>query len=214
MTNNLFAIDIEAVIRAVEEANKPIVDRHKALMAALDRVPVRLETEEEVNRAKTFAEQLEAANGKCRRVRLEDTKPIRELLKKVEGFFKNMEKEAADARKFVMDKLSDAGRRLNTQRRRDPEQDQEANVNETIITNPQTGEVYGTASSRISQSVADEGLIPLTWRVSQVDRDHVDLEALRPLITETALLNAARAHMREHGPNVLRGVTYTQEANL
>lgn len=214
MTNNLFAINNEAVLRAIEEANKPIVDHHNALMGALDRVPVRLETEEEVNRAKRFAGQLEVSNKNCRRVRLEDTKPIRELLKKVEGFFKNMEKEAADARKVVLDKLSDAGRRLNTPTRRDPEQDQETNVNETIITNPQTGEVYGTAPSRISQFMPDEDLIPLTWRVSQVDRDDVDLEALRPFISETAVLNAARAHMREHGPNVLRGVTYTQEADL
>lgn len=214
MTNNLFAIDIEAVLRAVEDANKPIVDRHNALMGALDRVPVRLVTEGEINRAKRFAGQLEGANKNCRRVRLEDTKPIRELLKKVEGFFKKMEKEAADARKVVLDKLSDAGRRLNTPVQRDPEQDQETNANETIITNPQTGEVYGTASSRISPLMSDEDLIPLTWRVSQVDRDNVDLEALRPFISESAILNAARAHMREHGPNVLRGVTYTQEANL
>ena len=93
-----------------------------------------------------------------------------------------------------MGKLNDAGRRLNTPTRRDPEQDQETTVNETIITNPQTGEVYGIASSRISQFMADEDLIPLTWRVSQVYRGDVDLEALRPFISETAVLNAARAH--------------------
>lgn len=214
MTNNLFAIDIEAVLRAVEDANKPIVDQHKALMGALDRVPVRLETEEEVNRAKRFVGQLEGANKKSRRVRLEETKPIRELLKKVDGFFKKMENEAADARKVVLDKLSDAGRRLNTPRRLDPDEYQETKANETIITNPQTGEVNGTVFSRSSKLMADEDLIPLTWRVSQIDHDNVDLEALHPFISETAILNAACGHMREHGPNVLRGVKYTQEANL
>ena len=54
----------------------------------------------------------------------------------------------------------------------------------------------------------------MAWHVDSVSRDEIDLEALRPYFSETALLNAARHHLKHHGPHSLKGVSYAEKAIL
>jgi hypothetical protein len=208
--SNMFAIDIEASLRAIAEANAGLVDRHKKLMDALDRVPPHLETDQDIERAKLFAEQLKDHASRCRTARLADTKPLRKLVERVEEFFKTMERPANAARDAVMAALSEAGRRRAAQARVFP---QHADPTpETVIINRETGEVLAAAVPPGAPRTARAAAIPLTWHVDTVNRATVDLEALRPFLSESALQTAARAHLQANGPHTLPGATYVEKA--
>ncbi|MCU0242835.1 MAG: hypothetical protein MUF51_10480 [Vicinamibacteria bacterium] len=208
--SNLFAIDIDAVLRAIAEANAGLVDRHKRLMDALRRVPPHLESDDDIERAKRFVEQLKDDASRCRAARLADTKPLNLLVKRVEAFFKTMEKEANAARDEVMAELSNAGRRRAAQARGSPQH--VAPTPETVMINRETGEVLAAATPPAAPRTAPAAVITLTWHVDTVDRATVDLEALRPFLTEAALLTAARAHLKANGPHTLPGATYVEKA--
>lgn len=208
--SNLFAIDIDASLRAIAEANTGLVDRHKKLMDALDRVPPHLETDDDIERAKRFAEQLKDHASRCRTARLADIKPLRKLVERVEAFFKTMEKPANAARDEVMAALSEVGRRRAAQARASPQH--VAPSPETVIINRETGEVLAAAIPPAAPSTARTAAIPLTWHVDTVDRATVDLEALRPFLSEAALQTAARAHLQANGPHTLPGATYVEKA--
>jgi hypothetical protein len=212
--SNLFAIDVDAALRAIEDANKPLVERHKALMEAFDRVPSRLETEADIVRGKKFARQLSEAYGRCRKARLSDTKPIRDLLKRIEAFFKALEREAFDAREEIVASLGAAGRRRISEASVAPSTNPRSASGEAVVVNRETGEVVGTVSPKVAGRDHEDGLISLAWHVDTVDRHTVDLEALRPFITDNALLTAARAHLKAKGSHSLQGATYVQEASL
>ncbi len=97
--NNIFAIDFDAVVQAIKDANENLAIRHSELMAARDRMPKKLHTNDEVAKAKKFAEHLKKHISLCRSTRLSDTKPLRELVKRVESYFKAMEDDAKSAQK-------------------------------------------------------------------------------------------------------------------
>lgn len=210
--SNLFSIDIDAVLRAIAEANAGLVDRHNKLMAALSRVPPHLETDDDIERAKRFAEQLKDDASRCRAARLADTKPLNLLVKRVEAFFKTMEKQANAARDEVMTALSDAGRRRAALVRASAPPVSLTPSPETVMINRETGEVLAAATPPAAPRTAPAADIPLTWHVDAVDRATVDLEALRPFLTEAALLTAARAHLKANGPHTLPGATYVEKA--
>ena len=52
------------------------------------------------------------------------------------------------------------------------------------------------------------GLLLARWE--GFDRPLLDLEALRPFLTESALLTACSRHLAAHGPNRLAGVDYRE----
>jgi len=54
--NNIFAIDFDAVVQTIRDANDNLANRHQELMAARDRMPATLHTNDEVAKAKKFAE--------------------------------------------------------------------------------------------------------------------------------------------------------------
>jgi hypothetical protein len=208
--SNLFAIDIDAVIRAIAEANAGLVDRHQRLMDALLRVPPHLETDDDIERAKRFVEQLEEDASRCRAARLADTQPLTLLVKRVEAFFKVMEKQANAARAEVMAALSDAGRRRAALVHASCPPIRPTTTPETVIMNSRTGEVLAAVTPPAPPQSA--AAIPLTWSIEAVDREKLDLEALRPFLTDAALLSAARAHLKANGPHSLPGVTYVEQA--
>jgi hypothetical protein len=210
--SNLFAIDTDAILRAIAEANAALVDRHNKLMGARDRVPPQLETDDEVERAKRFAEQLKDDANRCRAARLSDTKPLIQLVKKVESFFKAMEKQASAARDEVMAALSDVGRRRAAEVRASSSPRLQPSPAETVIIHRETGEVLGAMTAPAAPRPAPVAAITLIWHVEAVDRETVDLEALRPFLTDAALMTAARGHLKAGGPHTLRGATYVEKA--
>lgn len=214
--SNLFAIDMEAILRAIAEANAALVDHHHKMMEARTRVPPVLATEQDIERAKRYVDMLQAVADRCREARLSDTKPLRELVKKVEGFFKQMEAQAAQARREVISALTEAGRRQAALRPPTPKipvvEAAPPHQPTTVLLNTETGEVLGTTLPPPPQVEKLPPIIPMKWEIEAVDRTALDLEALRPHLTDAALMTAARAHLKAHGPHVLRGASYFQQA--
>ena len=64
--------------------------------------------------------------------------------------------------------------------------------------------------AQTQQTLTNVPGVALKWEVAGVDRATVDLEKLRPYLTEYALRLAAKAHLDENGPNAVQGVTYAQ----
>ncbi len=54
----------------------------------------------------------------------------------------------------------------------------------------------------------------MSWEVTSIEPETIDLEALREHLSEAVLLNAARKHLKASGPHTLRGATYKQVAVL
>jgi hypothetical protein len=213
--SNLFAIDFEAVLRVIAETNAGLVDRHARLMEALERMPDVLDGPEDIDRATRFAGQLQENTKRCRRARLSDTKPLTQLLKQVEQFFKVMEKQSDRAREQVLSKIGEALRRRGDHGdQKDVPPSDAPPTSAHMIIDPATGEVLGEVSVPRADGTASGDAVRMIWHIEGVSREEVDLEALRPYLTDTALLNAARHHLKHHGPHSLKGASYAEKPVL
>jgi len=183
--SNLFAIDFDAVLRVIAETNAGLVDRHARLMEAPERMPEVL-----------------------------DSPALSQLLKQVEQFFKVMEKQSDHARELVVTRIGEALRRRGDHGDRDAPPSDAPPPSAPMIIDPGTGEVLGEASVPRADGTASGDAVRMVWHVEGVSREDVDLEALRPYLTDTALLNAARHHLKHHGPHSLKGASYAEKPVL
>ena len=108
--DNLFALDFDGIVQSIKDANNNLARRHEELRAALDRMTDDLGSIGEVGKAKRFAELLQEHAQTRRATRLEDTKPLRELLKQVEAYFKDMEVDAHLAQEKVLETLGEVAK--------------------------------------------------------------------------------------------------------
>lgn len=217
--SNLFAVDFDAIVIAIQEANAPLVKRCQDLIDAGSRFPNYLCNEDEIKRAHKFARLLDMQIKECSRARLNDTKPFKEVTKRIEAFFKKFEDGLKNLQGEVLDALSIAARRATVEKQRpsltDSGMDPNAGAAErptaqTIIVNTQTGQV---SASALPLEKATE-IVPTSWQIESISRAEIDLEALRPFLTENALLQAANKHLAAHGPHTLRGANYSLRARL
>lgn len=122
-----------------------------------------------------------------------------------------MEKDTKASQETVLQALGDKAREVYH-----PVQsggDENRNGRSFLVDNT-TGEVLGSTS--LTQSghpeVAEE--IKMSWEIENIDREVIDLEALREHLTDAALMNAARKHLNSNGPHTLHGASYKQVAVL
>ncbi|WP_422037500.1 hypothetical protein [Roseibium sp.] len=209
--NNIFAIDFDAVVQTIKEANENLKSRHEELMAARDRMPATLQSDVDASKAKKFAEQLKTHTSNCRSTRLLDTKPLRELVNRVESFFKEMEREAKSAQKEVINAL---GHLARSEQSFATDDGVSIAPNKPFLVNDETGEILGNTSPAIERRSVTAEEIKMSWEIDAVNATLIDLETLRPYLTETALLNAARKHLKKNGPHSLQGASYRQVAVL
>ena len=212
--SNLFAFDFDAALRIVGDANAALAARVRRVLDARGRMPAVLLGDDDVGRARRYAELLGQVREECRQARLADTRPLRAFVSRVEGFFKAMEADLAEARAEAVARLTAAARRQA--RRGAPAVigpvPASASPPAPVIHDALSGEVVATARPALSRDVAPATAIPTTWVVASLDRDALDLEALRPFLTEAALLHAARAHLKAHGPGRLPGAHFARRA--
>ncbi|WP_420869090.1 hypothetical protein [Cereibacter azotoformans] len=69
-------------------------------------------------------------------------------------------------------------------------------------------------SGTAPEAAVPAAAVAMTWEVEAVDRETVDLEALRPYLSERVILSAARKHLETRGPHTLCGVIYRQVAKI
>jgi hypothetical protein len=129
-------------------------------------------------------------------------------LKRVDAFFKTMEEQASKAHASVVASLADEGRRRAVTSMQSAVASNADGTLNSVLMDSNTGEILGTAV----HTHRTQATIPLIWQIQEVSRDALDLEAIRPFLTEAALLTAARAHLKVHGPHSLTGVKYIQSA--
>jgi hypothetical protein len=218
-TSNLFAIDFDALVNAIQEANAPLAKRCQDLIDAGDRFPSDLSNDDQVGRAHKFARLLDMQIKECSKARLNDTKPFKDVTKKIESFFRTFEDRLKSVQGRVLDALSRVALRARADNQRstvtysDVDADAESAESpstKTTIVNTQTGQVY--ASVLPSERTAD--VIPTVWKIDSISRLDIDLEALRPYLTTHALLQAANKHLSVHGPHSLRGAAYSLRARI
>lgn len=163
-------------------------------------MPAILWDDDQVSRAHRFGGRLTALAGRCRRARLDDTKPLREFVRRVEAFFKEMETELAATRDDIAARLTEAARRSRQTR-----------SSRAAIHVATSGEVIAEVRALPAPAAAD---LPLIWDIETLDRATLGLEALRPHLTDAALLTAARAHLEASGPHRLSGASYEEKVVL
>jgi len=196
---NLFSVDTDEVGRLLAEANEALINQSRQLIEEFQRIPDKLMTENERAEALAFSKMLKGHLKECRSSRLSDAKSFREAVKTVQSFYEEFETPLKAAEHSVIQAITQAevGR---------------AKVKEGNLDAPA---VYSDTGVRIATSASTNNPeIELTWSVSAVDRDQIDLEALRPFFTEYVLMQTAKKYLERHGPNNLVGAHFEQLAKV
>ncbi len=204
--SNLFAIDYDAISATLADANAPLLRRRDDLLAASARVPEQLDTDEDVDRARRFAGQLDETIREARKARLSDGRPFRDASATVKSFFDEIDKPLQNASRTILKRLTDAAHRVRPTPGETPVQAPPAAIGIDI-----SGEAIVTTAPQPSPHPLHPE-IKLAWSIEDFDRATLDLEALRDYLTEAAILAACRKHLADHGPQKLSGAVYREVA--
>lgn len=203
--SNLFAIDYDAIVTTLAEANAPLLKRRADLLAAFSRAPDPLALDDDIVRARRFAGQLDEAIRAARRARSADGRPFRDASATVKAFFDEIDKPLKQALQAILKRLTDAAHRGRARQIEAPEP--------VPVGMNLTGKTIATAdASQPPQSAAPHADIRLVWSIEGFDRQALDLEALRGYLTDASILAACRKHLAEHGPEKLAGAVYREVA--
>ena len=194
-SSNLFAVDHEVVAQTLAEANHDLLRERDELLAAFDRMPSPLSGNAEIDKGRRFQMTLLAALDAARAARLADGRAFTDATATVKGFFAPIELDLKTMAEAVQLRLTEAA--LKTR------------PSTTVGVNLE-GKPVVLAAVPSEETERAAVTLPLQWTITQVDRTLLDLEALRPFLTDSALLYASRKHMEAHGPNRLPGVDYRQ----
>ncbi len=206
--SNLFAIDHDAIRATLADANAPLLRRRDDLLGASGRAPELLDSDQDIDRARLFARQLDEAIREARVARLSDGRPFRAASATVKRFFDEIEEPLKRASRTILKRLTDTAHRGRR------------NQTETPVSAPPTpvgidvsGEAVVTAPPLHSPTAAAAHReIMLVWSIESFDRATLDLEALRDYLTEASILAACRKHLADHGPRQLPGAVYREVA--
>lgn len=206
--SNLFAMDHDAIRATLADANLPLLRRRDDLLAAASRVPALLESDEDIDRGRRFAGQLDEAIRDARAARLADGRPFRDASGTVKRFFDDVEEPLRSASRTILKRLTDAAHRGRTVQAETPVAAPPTPVGVDVSGAP----VATTVAHRAARSVAPHQEIKLVWSIEGFDRATLDLAALRDYLTEASILAACRKHLADRGPQRLAGVVYREVA--
>lgn len=205
--SNLFFIDHKAMPALLAEANARLLVRRDELLAAFDRVPLMLRTDDEATRAKRFAEQLRAAANEAEAERRKDQRPFLDGSKAVKTFFDGVSKPLGECLRQVEARLTEAARRARPSPATVP-------VPRPVVMTETGAPVVAAAPpppvDGNDSPPMDAPELPMVWEVAHVDAAALDLEALRDLFTDRELAPVVQRWLRKHGPKPLRGATFHQ----
>ena len=140
------------------------------------------------------------------------------LLAPVKAFFEQVENPLKSALDAMMEKLTAAARRKQAQAetlpgRSGPGEAGEAGEAEAdVVGIDVSGNPVVTSESVQPQRPEPGPEIRLVWSVERFERSQLDLEALRPYLTDHAIMMACQKHLAEHGPHTLAGAFYCETA--
>ena len=207
--SNLFQVDVEAVERLLAEANAALVRRCQDLVAALDRMPAILETDDAVRRAEVYARQLKAMVAEIRKAKSSDKAPFAAAGKAVDAFF-DAHRKSLDRTLAAVEQALDAARQRALTQAEETRPTDEAPAVTPIALGGERLVItaVGPESPRPSATVAER--LPTVWKASFIDRSTLDLEALRDLMTDADMNRLVTRWLNTHGPKPLQGVRWAR----
>ncbi len=205
---NLFAVDYESISSTLTEANRILLDRRDVLMADFGRIPKSLQTMPDIDVAQGFAKKINELLDEAKRARLDDGRPFTEASKTVKSFFDRIDGPLKAILAELTSRITVAAKKQQQLAAL------EATKNATASSAPAS--IGAHTGKPILAVVSIQSGTPsapaLEWVVEDFDRQNLDLDALRPYLTDAAIFVACRKHLEAHGPNKLRGVAYDQRA--
>ena len=200
--SNLFAIDMSAIEEVLLEANSALIERvsveiaRVAGMFSQGQNPNLKDAVNQYGRLQGIHKEVSAA-------RLSDGRPFSEASKRVKDWFNDFEDQlkASETRlKQIIDEVvvSDAS---------------DSSSEGKMIGQNLFGKSVVTVRAGPDENPTTMH-IPTIWEIDSVDRESVDLEALRPYFTDHCLKLAANKHLDMTRNHSLCGISYKKSAKL
>lgn len=199
--SNLFAIDHEAILAVLKDANWKLLQRRDELLAALQRMPEKLQQSDQIERASVFMTQLQNAVSECRDARLSDGRPFTMASATVKSFFDDIDGPLRTALRSVKKSLTAAALKIRAL---------DGGKSSQPIGIDSRGNEIVTAAIQPLPPRQPGGGIRLEWAVLGFERETLDLGALRPFLTDSAIMAACKKHLAANGPHRLSGVEYAE----
>ena len=215
--SNLFYIDLTKIEPTLEDANQPLIEACEKLLGNVDLLPKEIASNDDAEQVREFLKDLRKQIKLVASNRLSDGRSFADAHEVVKKWFSKIEERLKIADKLLSENLStyasDAFKVAEEIRQRNLVRREEANVAEQdVIGSTLTGETLVTinkSTENASSNQEEEPETPdveLVWRVASYDRQELDLEMLRPYLTDFALRNAINSYLKENDHKTLAGV--------
>ena len=226
--NNLFSIDLEAIERVLEDANAPMLSQAEQIISKAIEYPNEINENAEAEELKSFLAQLRLQTKQVAQARLSDGRPFSDASKVVKAWFGKTEDRLKTADKRISNILSQYASALHAQaaeiRRRNEDKQrllrEEEQKKDIPIIQATSGENIISAKppnpvrvQELNERLEEEPEVPsvaLVWQVKDYDINRLDLEKLRNHFSESAIKNAIKSHIKQHGAHQILGVEYEQ----
>lgn len=221
--SNLFSIDFDAIEAVLEDANRPLIMKAEEIVQKASSFPSVIENNSTAEDIKEFLKELRAHQKEVSKSRLSDGRPFTDAAGVVKEWFGKTEEKLKSLDMRLASKLStytsavaanaeEVRKRnaelaaLNLIQQENKKEIGQAISGESIVT-------VVTSPNSMDTMIEEEPEVPnvqLVWQAKEFDIQSLNLEKLRPYLTEYAIKVAINAHIKDHGPNQIEGVKYEQ----
>jgi len=230
--------DVDLICAGLAERNTDVLARKNQLLEGAGRMPETVNDEETSTKVADFVKQLNAARKAVDDARKREKQPYLDGGKAVDGFFKDATQALDDAKAKASALLNDFMRRKaeEERRRRDEEarkareeaerQRQEAQkaaddeaakqrAQEAAQRAEQAEQQAGADTASVAKARSAHGTtasLRRQWTFDDLDPAQIDLEALRPHLSQDALAKALRAFIKAGGREI-KGARIYEDAS-
>lgn len=217
--SNLFKVNLDEIIKVLEEANKPIINKYDTLNDEAKTVlSIPIKDNVQAEKYNRFLGKIRRFRKEINSTRLNDGRPFTNATKKIKEWFDHYN----DGIKSIDEQLSSM---LSNYTNTVIEQVESSKTQEISETDSNSkSEVIGFTESgkplvEINNSdntndYLEQIKIPnikAEWYIEEFNREEIDLESLRDFFSESALNNAIKNHLKTYGANKLKGVSYKRK---
>lgn len=228
-------VDYDALTERLNLDHVALINRRNDLVNAMERVPETIEDEATAKAASDFVKQLQAVIKQANAARVEEKEPYLEGGRRVDGFFRAIEKSVDEVKAKVLARMTVYQRAVEAEARRVRLEDErvareaaeearkaaaeaeaamkeEADMDAALEaeaeakrkaaeaeTAKRAAEANAASLSRSRSSAGTVASLTTEWTFRDLDREKLDLEALRQHLPEKALEQAVRSFIKAGG---------------
>ena len=218
-SSNLFSIDLDVIEIVLADANDALIQNANDLLNEANIFDGEIRSLEQAEKLREFIKSLRSQTKEVSNARLSDGRPFTDAATVVKNWFGETENKLKAIEKQLSKKLahftSKAQREAEEVRRRNAELKSASENEPNVVGVTNSGETIVQVNNRNQRSNQDFENIPpapeieLALQVQSYHRDSIDLESLRPFLTDYAIKNAINAHVKKTGMQ-LDGVVYEE----